>query len=155
MLRRIFTILKLFYLYLDYFLVGFPEEDFCIMKGNYFFDLGWYRRAIRCYKSALKDYSDPRIHVMLGYCYSQTKASLDSVQHYTKAREKIRDPRIDIGLATSEFNCGNIQKSEKIIWEVWRSNYNLDSQVLEALDSLATTIAMVKKSLKNLKRPTN
>jgi tetratricopeptide (TPR) repeat protein len=154
-LRRIWTILNLVFLYLGYFLVGIPKEDFHVRKGNYFVDLGWYHRAIQNYKKALEDSDDPHIHSMLGYCYSRIKAPLDSVQHYSKAREKIGDPRIDIELANSEFDCGNIEKSEEIMWKVRRSNYHLDSQDVETLDSLETAIEMVKKARKDLKRPTD
>ena len=106
-LRRIWIILKLVYLYLGYFLVGFPEEYFHIKKGNYFVNLRWYHRAIHNYKKALEDSDNPHIHSILGYCYSRIRTPLDSVQHYRKPHEKIRDPKIDLGLAMSEFDRGN------------------------------------------------
>jgi tetratricopeptide (TPR) repeat protein len=132
-----------------------PVEDFHLRKANYFLDLGWYHRAIHNYKKALKDHDDPRIHSVLGYCYSRIKAPLDSVQHYSRARDKMRDPRIDIGLANSEFDCGNIEKSEEIIQEVRSSNYRLDSKDVEVLDSLAAAIEVVKKAREDLKPPTD
>jgi len=110
-LRRIWIILKLVYLYLGYFLVGFPEEYFHIKKGNYFVDLGWHHRAIRNYKKALRESDEPHIRSTPGYwsghCYSRTGIPVDSVEHYSNARDRIRDPRIDIGLAMSEFDRGN------------------------------------------------
>jgi tetratricopeptide (TPR) repeat protein len=130
-LRRCWTIVKLIYLYIGYWLVGLPQEYFYIKKGNYFADLKWYHRAIRNYKKALQDSDDPHICSMLGYCYSRIGTPADSVEHYSKAHDKIRDPKIDLGLAISEFESGNIDKSEEIMREVRRSNYRLESRDVE------------------------
>jgi hypothetical protein len=87
---------------------------------------------------------------MLGYCYSRIGTPVDSVQHYSKAHDKIRDPKTDLGLAISEFESGNIEKSEEIIHEVRRSNYSLDSRDVKALHGLETRIEMAKKGRKDL-----
>ena len=67
----------------------------------------------------------------------------------------MRDPRIDIGLANSEFDLGNIEKSEEIVRKIQSSNYHLDSQDVRALDSLKRAIEMVRKARKDLRRPTD
>jgi hypothetical protein len=70
---RIWSILKLGYLYLCYWFVGFEEEEFYIPKANYCADIGWYNLAVRTYKKALKESKDPLIHAALGWCYSEIK----------------------------------------------------------------------------------
>jgi hypothetical protein len=87
---------------------------------------------------------------MLGYCYSKIGSFEDSVERYRKAHAKIRDPKIHIGLAISEFESGNIEKSEAIMDEVRRSDYRLDSRDVEALDWLGTRIQMAKRGRKDL-----
>jgi hypothetical protein len=90
---------------------------------------------------------------MLGYCYHRIGVLVDSVEHYSKAREKIRDPKIDIGLANLEFESGNIERSEEIMREVRRSKYHVDSQDVKQLDWLETRIEMAKKGREDLKHP--
>jgi tetratricopeptide (TPR) repeat protein len=150
-LRQCWTIIRLLYLYIGYWLVGLPQEYFYIKKGNYFVDLKWYHRAIRNYKKALQDSDDPHIHSMLGYCYSQIGTPVDSVEHYSKAHDKIRDPKTDLGLAISEVESGNIEKSEEIIFEVSRSSYQLEPSDVETLDWLRLRIEIAKKGRKDLK----
>jgi len=149
-LGRCWKIVKLVYLFLGYWVVGLPQEYFYIKKGKYFVDLNWYHRAIRNYKKTLRDSDDPHIHSMLGYCYSRIGTPLDSIEHYNKAHDKIRDPKIDLGLAISEFESGNIEKSVEIIQEVRRSNDRLESPDVEALDWLEKRIEMAKKGRKDL-----
>jgi hypothetical protein len=88
---------------------------------------------------------------MLGYCYSQIGTPVDSVEHYSKAHDKIRDPKTDLGLAISEVESGNIEKSEEIIFEVSRSSYQLEPSDVETLDWLRLRIEIAKKGRKDLK----
>jgi len=149
-LRQCWTIAKSIYLYLAYWLLGLTQEYSYIKKAYYFVDLHWYHRAIHNLKKVLRDSDDPHIHSLLGYCYSRIGTPFDSVEHYSKAHDKIRNPKTDLGLAISEFESGNIEKSEEIIEEVRRSNYSLDSHDVEALHGLETRIEMAKKGRKDL-----
>jgi hypothetical protein len=87
---------------------------------------------------------------MLGYCYLKIGSFADSVEQYGKAHNKIRDPKIHLGLAISEFESGNIDKSEAIIREIKTSDYRLDYRDMEALDWLETKIQMAKRGRKDL-----
>lgn len=52
LIKKLWTISKLFYLYTAYWLVGLTQEEFYIMKGNYCTDLHWNNLAIRSYEKA-------------------------------------------------------------------------------------------------------
>ena len=150
-LRKCWTILKFIYLYSSYWLVGIPEESFYTAKGNYLVELNAYSSAIRSYEEALKESNDRRIHAMVGYCYSQLGGHKNAVEYYRKAFKKIPDQNIDIGLAISEFEAGNIDESETIIDELRRSQ-ETNSQTKETLDNLEARIALVRKERESLKK---
>ena len=82
MLFRIWSIIKFTYLHICYFCVGLEDEEFLIPKANYCTDIGWYNLAIKIYKKALNESSDPYIHSALGWCYSELRMDEESVKHY-------------------------------------------------------------------------
>ena len=147
-LRKSWVILKLVF---SYFLFWPVPESLYIMKGNYFFDLGWYDRAIKNYKKALRDSNSPRIHARIGYCYSKTGNAKEAVEYYRKTHNKTHDHSINVGLAISEYDVGNMDESEAIIQELRGSN-KLDSSTTKTLDNLEEHIAMVRRERKNLER---
>ena len=148
-LKKCWAILKLIYLYLAYWLVGLPEELFYTEKGNYLMELNAYDPAIRTYKKALRDANDRRIHAMIGYCHSQMGSHKEAVENYRQAYKKIHDQNIDIGLAISEYEAGNIDESETIINDLRRST-KIDTSTKETLDNLEARIALVRRERKNL-----
>ena len=150
-LKKCWIILKLIYLYVAYWLVGIPEDIFYIEKGSYLIDLNAYDLAIKSYEKALKDCDDRRIHAMIGYCHSQTGSHKEAVESYRKAYRKIHDQSIDIGLAISEYDAGNIDESEAIIREL-RGSAKLNTTTRETLNNLEERIALVRRERENLER---
>jgi tetratricopeptide (TPR) repeat protein len=150
-LKKCWAILKLMYLYLAYWLVGISEEAFYMGKGNYLIELNAYSRAIRSYKKALSDSNDRNIHAMIGYCHSCIGSHQEAVEYYRQAYKKIPDQSIDINLAISEFEAGNIDESETIINEL-RGSANMDTSTKETLDNLEARIALVRRERKNLEK---
>ena len=102
------------YLYLGYWIVGLDEEEFYIPKANYCADIGWYNMAIRAYKKALKDSTDPRIHSALGWCYAEVRMDEKAVEQYRIAFAKKKCPEMAIGLAYAEYSVGNIIEFQKV-----------------------------------------
>jgi tetratricopeptide (TPR) repeat protein len=147
-LRKIWIVWKLIYAYVRFWTFPTPSEAFYIMKGNCYFDLGWYERAIISYKKALRDSKDARIHNMLGYCYLRIGDYDNSVEHYEKAVKKIHDPSVALSIAAAEFERGNIEKSLEIIENIRKSDLNYKSSYL---DDLEGRVAMVKKEREYLK----
>jgi tetratricopeptide (TPR) repeat protein len=110
----IWSILKLGYLYLCYWLVGLEEEEFYIPKANYCADIGWYNVAIRTYEKALNESSDPMIHAALGWCYSEIRNDEKALEHYRIAYSKKASPEFGVGLAFAEYTVGNLNEFQKI-----------------------------------------
>ena len=145
--------MKIVFSYVLFWTVPTGVENLHIMKGNYFFDLGWYDRAIKNYKKALKDSNDPRIHARIGYCYAQSGYTKEAVEYYRKAHNKTHDHSINVGLAMSEYDAGNMDESEAIIHELRRSN-NLETSTKETLDNLEARIALVRRERTRLEKHT-
>jgi tetratricopeptide (TPR) repeat protein len=93
-IKQIWSIIKLFYIHLAYFLVELDQEHFYIVRANYFTDLGWYSYAIGNYKKALKESIDPLLTAALGYCYLTVGDYAKSVKYYREAYRKSEDPII-------------------------------------------------------------
>ncbi len=148
-LRKSWIILKLLFSYVLLWTVPGGAENFYILKGNYFFDLGWYDRAIKSYRKALKDSSDPRIHARIGYCYAQKGDSKEAVEYYRKTHNRTHEHSINVGLALAEYDAGNMDESEEIIRELRQSN-KLETSAKETLDNLEARIALVRRERKNL-----
>lgn len=144
LIKKLWTISKLFYLYTAYWLVGLTQEEFYIMKGNYCADLHWNNLAIRSYEKAGKESKDPRIHLMLGLCYLRIGKYDKSVVNYRMAYEKIKHPKVAIGLAITEYETGNINRSEEIIQSLSIES-GLDSADEAAVKKLKDLITNLKQ----------
>jgi tetratricopeptide (TPR) repeat protein len=114
MLFRIWSIIRFGYLHICYFCLGLDDEEFLISKANYCMDIGWYGLAIKTYKKALNESSDPRIYSALGWCYSELRMDEESVKHYRIAFEKQKSPENAIGLAYAEYSIGNMKAFKNI-----------------------------------------
>jgi tetratricopeptide (TPR) repeat protein len=147
-LRKSWRILKMIS---SYFLFWPIPENLYIMKGNYFFDLGWYDRAIKNYEKASRDSTSPRLHARLGYCYAKTGNAKKAVEYYRKTHHRTNDHGITVGLAFSEYDAGNMDESEAIIQELRRSD-NLEPSVKQTLENLEARIALVRRERDNLKK---
>ncbi len=69
--------------------------------------------AIRNYTKALIESKDPRIHFMLGLCYLRIRNYHSSVEHFRIAYGRLNNPKVAVGLAITEYETGNIAKSEE------------------------------------------
>ena len=143
-MRRVWIILKLIWLYLQYWTIGLTEDYYHISKANYFYELGQYRRAIRSYNRALEDSHNLRlrIHDMIDYCYSRMGRSNDGLDYYRASFKKTNDPLIGLGLAKAEFNRGNLEQSQDLINSLRNTSHRFDSS---KLDDLEAEIQLVKK----------
>jgi tetratricopeptide (TPR) repeat protein len=149
-LKKCWSVLKMVYLYVAYWFVGIPEEVFHRYKGNYWVELNSYHRAIRSYKKALKDSNDARLHAMIGYCYSRMGNNNEAVEFYRAAKNKIHDQRVDVGLARSEYEARNIDKSDEVIQQVRTQEIDLSTE--RTLDHLEEQIAVVRRERKKLEK---
>jgi len=151
-IKRFWIILKIIYLYLCFWfgaLMG--DENFYMMKANYLVELNWFDRAIINYKKALRDSKNHHIYSMLGYCYSRMGDHNEAADNYRKAYKRIPDPNINLGLAISEYEIGNIDKSEEIIQDLQDSNYHLESSAQHTIMWLEEKIAVVRRERDKLK----
>jgi tetratricopeptide (TPR) repeat protein len=139
-IKKLWAFLKLLYLYTAYWLAGITEEEYYILKGNYCVDLRWNRMAIRSYEKARKESKDPRILSMLGLCYLRVGNYDKSVENYRIAYEKFKRPKVAVGLAITEYETGNINRSAEII-EILNTENDLDVADKAALIKLKGLIA--------------
>lgn len=133
---RIWSFVKLIYLYIAYWAVGLEEEEFYIPKANYCADIGWYNAAIKTYKKALNESNNPLIHSALGWCYAEVGDNEKSVEHYRIAYDKKNYPEIGIGLAYAEYNVGNIKEFQNIYLKLNNSRAVLSPESQEELNKL-------------------
>ena len=148
-LRKAWIMVRLVFWYTVFWTFPTPEESLCIAKANCFAELGWYQRAIRNYTHALKGSTDPRIHSMIYYCYSQLGRQEDGTNHYRKAYEEKGDPRVGFGLAMAEFDSGNLEKSQKVLASIRQTKHRIDSF---ELDMLEAQLEVAKKEREEAKR---
>ena len=145
-LSKTWAIIRLIFAYLQFWTFPTPEEDFYIMKGRCYVDLGRYRRAIKNYRKAQRDSHDGRIDAAIGYCYSRIGDHEEAVENYRRGSSKTRDHRTRIGLAIEEYETGNLEASERVIRELQTSASRLDPKERAALDNLQMRVAMTKKA---------
>jgi tetratricopeptide (TPR) repeat protein len=144
-INKLWTLSKLIYLYAAYWLVGITEEEYYILKGNYYTDLHWNVMAIRSYEKARKEPKDPRLFLALGLCYLRLGKYNKSVENYRIAYEKLKHPKVAVGLAITEYETGNINKSLEII-ENLNKEKNLDAGDEASLKKLKNLIAKSKQN---------
>jgi len=114
-LKVCWTLAKVLFLYFSYWLPGITPEEFYIRKGNYLMDLHWFHKAVPTYQKALKETKSPRVHLALGHCLLKMGQFKESVQHFRIAHEKMNQPDVVLGLAISEYETGNIDRSRELI----------------------------------------
>jgi tetratricopeptide (TPR) repeat protein len=111
---RAWSTLKLFYLYLQYFLVGLDEEGFQVTKGNYLVELGLYPAAAKAYQRALKETQSPYVHASLGFCYLSIGLSDRAVQSLRAAYLKKPQPDFGVLLAQALLEAGEPEESAQL-----------------------------------------
>lgn len=137
MIFRIWSIFKLGYLYLCYWVVGLEEEEFYIPKANYCADIGWYNVAIRTYEKALNESTDPMIHAALGWCYSEIRYDEKALEHYRIAYSKKASPELGVSLAYAEYAVGNLIEFQEIYSDLKVLRENLPIDYKSELDKLS------------------
>lgn len=147
-LRKSWIILNIIISYLLFWPV---PENLYIVTGNYFFDLGWYDRAIKNYKKASRDSDSPRLYARLGCCYARSGNAKEAVEYYRRTKNRTHDQRIIVSLALSEYDIGNMDESEAIVKEL-RHTDNLEPSVKRTADNLEAKIALVRRERNNLKK---
>ena len=150
--RSFWAFVKLFHLYVTYWLVGATPDYFYINKANYFYQLGWHRRAIRNYKRALEDSNDPRIHSMIRYCYSQLGHDDESIEYYRKSYKETNNPHVALGLAAAELDRGNLDESKKIVQEMRKEDHQFKTT---EIDFLEAEIGLAQKEREYLEHTKN
>jgi tetratricopeptide (TPR) repeat protein len=143
--KKLWTLSKLIYLYAAYWLVGITEEEYYILKGNYYTDLHWNVMAIRSYEKARKESKDPRIFLALGLCYLRLGKYDKSVENYRIAYEKFKHPKVAVGLAITEYETGNINKSLEILSNL-KTEIDLDAADEASLKKLKNLIVKSKQN---------
>lgn len=118
LLKVYWTLTKIFFLYFGYWLVGMAPEEFYIKKANYFMDLQWFDRAAPNYKKALRENKSARVHLALGLCLMKMGQFEESVQHFRLAHKKINQPDVVLGLAITEYETGNFDRSRELVQQL-------------------------------------
>ena len=108
----------LVFITLSYWLVGVPEENYRITKGNAWCDLRRYGCAIRNYEKALKEKEIPMVRAAVGWCYAQLGMNDSCVAHYRKAYQRSKSTEIALGLAFAEHSAGNWDESRQVLKEI-------------------------------------
>ena len=143
-IKQIWSIIKLIYIHIAYFLVGLDQEHFYIARANYFTDLKWFSYAIGNYKKALKESTDPLVVAALGYCYLMVGDYEKSVKYYREAYRKSKDPVISFGLVYAELNKGNIKEGKKVLQILSERENELEPYHITELNKLKQKIEAVK-----------
>ena len=149
MIYRIWSLIKLIYLYLLYWIVGLTEEEFHLPKANYCADIGWYHEAIKAYNKALNESNNPLIHAALGWCYAEVRMNEKAVEHYRIAYLKKSTPEIAIGLAYVEYSIGNIAEFQNVYQYLNNSKMELTSEQQNELSKLNKMWGNVVKTTNN------
>ena len=92
--------------------------------------------AIKTYKKALDESSNPLIHSALGWCYSEIGINEKAVEQYRIAFSKKRCTEIAVGLAYAEYSIGNINAFQKVYQYLNESKADLTPEYKDELSRL-------------------
>lgn len=137
---KVFTAIKLAYLYFLYWVVGLDEEGFQESKGGYLFDLGNFSAAARSYQRALSGTKSPRLHGSLGYCYLNLGFHDKAIQSFNCALERKADPVNEIGLAWAHLGLGDRSSCEAVLATIRRGEGVLDAWVSSQAEELGARL---------------
>ncbi|MDY7036779.1 MAG: tetratricopeptide repeat protein [Thermodesulfobacteriota bacterium] len=118
MIFRIWSILKLLYLYLAYFAVGLDEEFYYISKGNHLLDGGFFSAAAKAYKRVLKETQSPYVYSSLGYCYLNVGLYDKAIENLEIAYSKKSTPEFAVGLIRAKYENGDYEESKKLFQSI-------------------------------------
>jgi len=139
-LKYVFSIFKIIYITLGYYLVGLGDDEYYYSKGNFWAEVGNYQRAIKNYKKVLQERDDSDVEALIGWCYAAIGMSGLALKHYRNAYEKDKQPKIAIGLASCEFTSGNLEESKRVLSRLKESGLKLDAIDLESLKNIEILI---------------
>jgi len=120
---KIFSSIKLVYLYVLYFFVGLDEDYFYNEKGNRLAEIGANRAAIKALERANKDLQYPKIFGAIGWSYLQLEQYENALENYRKAYENDESLEILCGVAVAEMKAGS-QDESKRIYEILKFHRN-------------------------------
>ncbi len=132
-MRRVWIIVRLAYLYLQYFLVGLVEDGFQIQKGGLLCDLGHFAAAAKAYERALRDTQAPFVQASLGYCYLCMGIPDKAVHWLSKAYE--RRASLDVGMTLFQAlrANGELERAGQLAQELEVSQERLSPQARQVL----------------------
>ena len=137
--RIAFAYLKIFYLYLTYWLVGLTEEGFQYKKAWYLTEIGNYHAAIYALKKSVNNLKAGYVYGLLGWCYIQLEDFENALEYYSKAYAKDQSPTILLGLAVSECHAGSLEKSKSFYQQLLP--YSDNPYLKQSLDKLNSEYA--------------
>ena len=132
-MRRAWTILKLVYLYLQYFLLGLLEEGFQIQKAGYLCDLGLFAAAAKAYQKALRETQSPFVQASLGYCYLCLDLPEKAVEYLGRAYERRPIPNVGATLLQALRANGDTSRARELSEKLKRSREKLSPEAREVL----------------------
>jgi tetratricopeptide (TPR) repeat protein len=150
-IRKAWIILKVFFAYFIFWTFPTPEEEFYIMKGDYYLQLGWHDRAAKSYRKAEKTSPDGHTDSAIGYRFGQMGRHDEAVQAYRQGTTKPGGQRAKLGLAIEEYDAGDVEKSESLMRELQASG-KLTTGEKNALDILEIQLAVTKKARADYKK---
>ncbi len=113
-MRSAFIVLKLLYLYLQYFVIGLTEDGFQIQKGHYLCELGQYAAAAKAYELALRDTHSAWVVGALGYCYLCMQITDRAVEYLRQAYTRRSDPELGVTLLQALWQNGDTSEAESL-----------------------------------------
>jgi len=140
-LRHSWAFFKISYTMSLNWLVGLLEEEYYIRKGNIWAGVEWYDRAVWNYERALRANEDSWVRAHMGWCYGQLGMSQAALEHYRRAYERNKHPRIAIGLAFNECAAGNLQESRVLIQQLRGRKNRLDPATTEQLERIESMVS--------------
>jgi tetratricopeptide (TPR) repeat protein len=133
---KIWSVLKLLYLYLAYWVVGLDEEMFYISKGNHLFEMEFYSAAAKAYKKALKETDSPYIYSSLGYCYLNSGMPDKALEYLKIAYSRRSTPDFAVGLVYAHHENGNVEESLNLFKNLLKMKIDNDPHIEKELEKM-------------------
>ena len=139
-MRRLWTFVRLVYLYGLYLLVGLDEGWFQIMKGHYLVELGLFPAAARAYQKALRETKTPSVRASLGYAYLCAGLPDRAVEALREAYSKEPNPDFGAILAWALNENGDRAESEALCLSLSARLSEYSPETQENLTRLAESL---------------
>jgi thioredoxin-like negative regulator of GroEL len=134
--NRLVPILKLIWTEVQYWMVGLTPETYHWSMAQAWEQLGDFRRAGRHFAGYLQNSENTQVRAMLAWCHTKNGSWSEAAKEYAKVLTLAKHPSLELGLAESYLELGQVENAQPLIDSVEKQADSLEPRMQEALIEL-------------------